>query len=72
MEDRMKKAFFSSFVKGMISVSSVNKTIINTEFIKEIYSKSDEEVMYEDWKNVGKDLGWALDNYGSRLRRKTY
>lgn len=72
MENRIKRTFFSSFFKGILSINSVNKDMMNSKFVKEFRCKSNNEMMYNDWKIVGKDLEWSLDNYGNRHRGKTY
>lgn len=71
MEDRMKRVIFTSFIKGMMSVSSVGKSIINISNINDLYLKTDKEIINDDWKNVGKDLNWAID-YGIRFKGKKY
>ena len=55
MEDRMKRVIFTSFIKGMMSVSSVGKSIINISNINDLYLKTDKEIINDDWKNVGKE-----------------
>lgn len=68
MKDRIKYVAISSFIKGMGSILDIT-SIQSNEIIREISSKTDVELLSEDWRNIGKDLSFVLKNYGNSIKR---